>query len=358
MKIILDPVRKVWAKGVAAGVAARATAGGYVGRAGKAVVKLTPQLRLPSFRGTPELPPPESKPVRAPRIVLPTDAEMLIAAAAAWRWWGIALAALLALASVSLAGWVTSLFEQGWLLGTAALAALLALVGGVAVAIYIDVSSFRRFREATNYQLLFVDDVPADKMADQKAALLEVLNHLPIGRERAAFAAQAVIESSDNAHAIDVVERLVVRDLDNNALARVRTGVWHSFGLIAISPTALTDTVLFIWRALRLMREVAAAYGLRPNRLSSLWLLRQVLSDAALITAADLAADALGTVLGDKLAARLSSPLAEGSLASYRMARFGLLAIQRCRPIAFRRDDQLGLYAILRGKKPDTGTTP
>lgn len=302
----------MWAKGVAAGAAAGAAAGGHVGRAGKAVVSLMPTLRLPSFRRTPKLPQPETKPVKAPRIVLLTDAETLIAAAAAWRWWGIALVALLALATVSLAGWVASLFEQGWPLGASALAALLALVGCVATAIYIDVSSFRRFRDATNYQLLFADQVSPDKAAEQKAALIALLTELPISAERVAFAAKAVAGSSDNLHAIDLIERLVVRDLDDVALRRVRTGVWHSFGLIALSPTSVTDTVLFVWRALRLMREVAAAYGLRPNRLSSLWLLRQVLSDAALITAADLATDALGTVLGQTLASRLSSPLAEG----------------------------------------------
>jgi putative membrane protein len=287
-------------------------------------------------------------------MVLPSDAETLLTAAAAWRWWGVALAALLILPAVSLGAWIVGLFGQSWLLGGLAVTALVALLGGAGTAIYLDLSSFRRFREATNYQQLFAEDVPADKADAQRAALIGLLNDLPITAEQAATVTEAVRECPDNAHAIDIVERLVVRDLDNIALVRVRTGVLHSFGLIALSPTSITDTALFVWRALRLMREVAAAYGLRPNRVSSLWLLRQVLSDAALITAADLASDALSTVLGDKLAARLSSPLAEGSLASYRMARFGLLAIQRCRPIALRRDDKLGLFAILRSRSTVT----
>ena len=350
MKATLEPVRKAWARSIAAG----ATAGSQLGRAGKAVAKLAPRPRLLSFKRAPKAgaPTPGAVPVRAPRIVLPVDAETFLAAAAAGRWWGIALLALLGLATVSLAGWVASLFEQGWLLGGAAVAALVALIGGVAAAIYVDVSSFRRFRNATKYQILFADNVAPELAARQRSALIELLNDLPIPAERAAFAAAAVNECTDNAHAIDVVERLIVRKLDYVALRRVRTGVLHSFGLIALSPTSITDTILFVWRALRLVREVASAYGLRPNRLSSLWLLRQVLSDAALITAADLATDALGTVLGEKLAARLSSPWAEGSLASYRMARFGLLAIERCRPIGFRSDDKLGLYTILRSKAP------
>ena len=231
-----------------------------------------------------------------------------------------------------------TLFERGWPLGSAAAVALVVLVGGIAAAIRVELASFRRLREATAYQLLFADDMSPDHVPRQREALLELLTKLPIPASVADAVARKLDGFDDISQAIDLVERDVVRDLDNKALNRLRTAVWHSFGLIALSPTSLTDTALFVWRALRLVREVGTVYGLRPNRLGTFWLLRQVLSDAALITAADLAADALGTVLGEKLASRLSSPLAEGSLASYRMARFGLLAIQRCRPIAFRRD--------------------
>lgn len=182
--------------------------------------------------------------------------------------------------------------------------------------------------------------------------LQRLIRDLPLKdeqRERVGMKIKSL--KNDPSAAIDLVEREVIRGLDRAAIEAVRNGVWHSFGLIALSPTLITDTALFGWRALRLTREVAVIYGLRPSQFGSLWLMRQLMSDAALIKAADLATDALGTVLGEKLAARLSAPLAEGSVASYRMARFGLLAIQRCRPIPFRQDDQLGLYGLLRSKQ-------
>jgi putative membrane protein len=341
------------AKGVSIGLEGGAVAARQVGSAAQRVTR-SGLAMLPKFnRGNPtkKVATQNQRPQRAERVRPLIHADGLLASVVPWRWWALAGAALTLLAGLTFASWIMHLLEQGWVIGGAAIGAAVALVLGVSGALFADIRNLQQLREATRYQQDLVDDAAPETKKGQRQMLLSLVEELTITAEQRAELRKAIADASDESAAIDEVERRAVRDMDLLALSRVRTAVMHSFGLIALSPTSITDTALFIWRALRLVREVAYAYGLRPNRIGSLWLLRQVLSDVALLTAADLATDALGTILGDKLAARLSSPLAEGSLASYRMARFGLLAIQRCRPIAFRKDDQLGLSNILRVRR-------
>jgi putative membrane protein len=266
-----------------------------------------------------------------------------------WRWLGIFAAALFALAGVIAVDWVLGLAQRSIVLGATATSAVLLALFAVGLAVRAEIGAIARLKGHLEIHDFFdeMENRPLSK--DGCAWILEWLNSLPSGQARTEVIER--VSADAPAHQIaDLVEERILRDMDRAAVERIRVAVTHSFGLIALSPTPITDTALFAWRATRLVREVAEIYGLHPSTLGALWLLRQVVSDAALIAAADLATDAIATVLGDKLVARLSSPLAEGSVAAYRMARFGLLAIERCRPVPFRSGDEMGLFAVLKAK--------
>jgi putative membrane protein len=264
----------------------------------------------------------------------------------ALRWLAISAIALAGVGAVLAVDWIVDLYARSATLAAIAAAAIATSIIAAVLAVRSELGSVARLKSHVAIHESFGPPADTPLSPGAMARLRDWLADLPATDARQTMAAElrADLQSGQVA---DLVERHVLREMDRMAVERIRLAVMHSFGLIALSPTPITDTALFAWRATRLVREIAGIYGLRPSAFGAIWLLRQVISDAALIAAADLATDALATLLGDKIAARLSSPIAEGSVAAYRMARFGLLTIERCRPVPFRGGDEMGLRAVL-----------
>ncbi len=267
------------------------------------------------------------------------------------RWIPFAGYAFLGILLLQLSAWLMDLYARSPVLAAGGAVCVFLLIVCLFGAVRIEIESIARLKSAVAYQEKFAEPHDSDNDPQQRLFLRQWLSLIEISSAEKALLEEKIALASTSNLAVDLVEDELLRGLDRIALQKIRDAVAQTFGLVALSPTTLTDTILFLWRALRVVREVAQVYGLRPSYFGSLWLLRQVVSDAALIAAADLMSDAVATVLGDKLVARLSSPLAQGSVAMYRMARFGLLTVQRCRPIPFRQNDQLGLYAVFQPMK-------
>lgn len=139
----------------------------------------------------------------------------------------------------------------------------------------------------------------------------------------------------------------MLANADKEVLSAARRAVRDAFGLVALSPTGLTDTVLFVSRAMRLSREVAEIYGLRPSTASLALLGRRVLKDAGMVTMADAAGDLVTGFLGGSDAGKLSTLAGEGAIGAQRMARFSLLAIEGCRPVRFHPERRPGVRSLL-----------
>ncbi len=136
-------------------------------------------------------------------------------------------------------------------------------------------------------------------------------------------------------------EREVMGDLDRAALDAVSRAVRDSAVGTAASPLAILDALIVLLRALRMVREVAGAYGFRPGGFGALVLLRRVLANASAVAAADLVADLTADVvggLGHKVAGTLSARLGVGVFTAMRMARLGVATMRACRPMPFLRE--------------------
>jgi putative membrane protein len=262
------------------------------------------------------------------------------------RWLALSALALASYFIIRTIDWIVEVFGRSPELGIAAAIAVVTAIGAAIAAVRAEFGSIARLKAHVEIHDAFgtPDDRPLS--SDALESLREWLCSLPQEADSPPIDVR-IAPTVSASEVADLIEEKFLRAMDRAAVDRIRLGVMHAFGLIALSPTPITDTALFAWRAMRLVREIAEIYGLRPSAIGAFWLLRQIIMDAALIATADLAADAIATILGDKIVAKLSSPLAEGSVASYRMARFGLLAIERCRPVPFRETDQLGLFTVL-----------
>lgn len=103
---------------------------------------------------------------------------------------------------------------------------------------------------------------------------------------------------------------------------------------IAAMPSPAFDVMLVGWRGLRLVRQVAALYGVRPGALGALSLLRRTVSSATLVGASALAANAATqAVLSHPLLSHVVGDLAGAGVAARRLVVLARAAAAACDPV-------------------------
>jgi putative membrane protein len=155
-----------------------------------------------------------------------------------------------------------------------------------------------------------------------------------------------VLETMSDRDALDLFRREILLPLDAEAYAAVRRAAqWTAIGVSA-SPIAGLDALIALWRSLRMIRQIAEAYGLRPGPIATLSLARRILTGAAGISVVDVMGDMWAQHLGHRVAGLISAKLAEGVYAAIRVARLGLLAMGACRPVPFAPEDEPSLSRL------------
>jgi putative membrane protein len=120
--------------------------------------------------------------------------------------------------------------------------------------------------------------------------------------------------------------------LETQANALGRAAAVQAFAVTAISPSPGLDALVFAWRGVRLVRQVAALHGLRPGLAGTVALLRRTVFDAAAVAATDIAVDAAArALLSNKLLEQFAGEAAAGALAARRMLRLARVAAEACR---------------------------
>jgi len=152
-------------------------------------------------------------------------------------------------------------------------------------------------------------------------------------------------EWNDIAHAnysdkelLQLYSRKVLTEVDQKAMAEVAKFSTESVVLVALSPVAIIDMFIMLWRNLRLIDKVAGLYGLQLGYWSRIRLVRQVFVNMVYAGASELIADFGTELIGADLLGKLSGRLAQGLGAGMLTARLGIKTIKLCRPIPFEED--------------------
>jgi putative membrane protein len=104
--------------------------------------------------------------------------------------------------------------------------------------------------------------------------------------------------------------------------------------LTAISPGRGLDSLLVLWRQLRLVRSIAVLYGWRPGAAGTFALTRTALTNAALAAGFDeLANFAVQTIPGQAIAVAGGAMAAEALANAALTIRLSRQAVNSCRPI-------------------------
>lgn len=134
---------------------------------------------------------------------------------------------------------------------------------------------------------------------------------------------------------LQLYSRLVLTKVDEKAMREVAKFSTESVVLIALSPVALIDMLIMLWRNLRMINKVAGLYGLKLGYWSRVKLIRQVFVNMVYAGASELITDFGTDMIGADLLGKLSGRLAQGLGAGMLTARLGVKTMQLCRPIPF-----------------------
>lgn len=146
------------------------------------------------------------------------------------------------------------------------------------------------------------------------------------------------LEEYSDAEIMQLYERNILSQVDQKALKEIAKFSSESVVLVALSPIAIIDMLLMLWRNLRMINKISALYGLKLGYWSRIKLIKQVFINMAYAGASELVADLGADLLGVELLGKLSARMAQGLGAGMLTARLGLKAMHLCRPIPFSDD--------------------
>lgn len=266
------------------------------------------------------------------------------------RWLAGAVAALVLVAlGFDTADLLTRAFATSLALG-ALVAILVATAGGAALALLVnELRSLRRLRRIEAMRV-DADRIVADPREGQAADLAGKVAALYAGRADLAPSLarlrDQVTDAHDDAEIVRLLDREVLSPLDRTAYQMVLRASRDTAVATALSPAAVLDLAVVLWRNLKLVREVAALYGARPGYVGSLRLLRRMLANIAVAGVAESAHHVAVEALGGTLVAAVSARMGQGVINGLLTARVGLTAMHLCRPIEFAPADRPSLNRI------------
>jgi putative membrane protein len=146
------------------------------------------------------------------------------------------------------------------------------------------------------------------------------------------------LEEYNDVEIMQLYARNILSQVDQKALKEIAKVSSEVVVSIALSPIAIIDMLLMLWRNLRMVNKIASLYGLKLSYWSRVKLIKQVIINMAYAGASELVTDLGADLLGVELLGKLSARMAQGLGAGMLTARLGLKAMHLCRPIPFTDD--------------------
>lgn len=160
---------------------------------------------------------------------------------------------------------------------------------------------------------------------------------------------QQLEDAHNDREVLQLYGRTVLAEADTRALATVSGHAGDVAVMVAMSYFPAIDMLLVLWRQLKLVEEVSAAYGVDPGYWGRIRLLRKVLRNMALAGAAEVATEVGMEVLGAGVMAKLSAAAAQGVAAGVLTARLGLRTMDACRAIPWEEGERPKLRQVTGG---------
>jgi putative membrane protein len=141
-------------------------------------------------------------------------------------------------------------------------------------------------------------------------------------------------------------EQQVLAPIDKLAIKQVSNNASAASVMIAVSPFALLDMLIVLWRNIRMMNQVSGIYGLHLGYWGRVSLIRKIFHTMLYAGAAEILSDAGNYALSAGITGKISTRVAQGMGAGVLTARIGLKAINESRPMPWISESKPGLSGI------------
>ncbi|WP_448568720.1 YcjF family protein [Thalassotalea ganghwensis] len=185
-------------------------------------------------------------------------------------------------------------------------------------------------------ELVFMEE----KSLDARAMCREIVAQLPCDHESGEsyrWQDESYNDLSDK-EVLTLFSKNVLDVVDQKALDKVSKHASETALLVALSPVAVIDMLIVLWRNIKLINDIAVLYGIKISYWSRIKLIKQTVKNMLFAGASELITDVSTDLVGADMLGKLSGRLAQGVTAGMLTARLGLLAIQTARPLPFHDD--------------------
>lgn len=149
-----------------------------------------------------------------------------------------------------------------------------------------------------------------------------------------------------DAEILRLFELKILSKADATALQCVTKNASASAAMIAVSPFALLDMAIVLWRNFVMLKQVSRAYGIKLSYWGRISLVRQIFKTMLYAGASEIVADAGNYALGAGVTGKLSTRVAQGLGAGVLTTRIGVKAMHACRPLPWIENKPPGLSKL------------
>lgn len=267
-------------------------------------------------------------------------------------WWRLAGFTLLTIVLLSVWQWVV-LLQQSWQ-NSVLHGALLSVISAAVVVLlttvlWRELKLWRRLARNRQWQQSAQRIRHSVQFGEAEPLCRQVAASLPSSPAISAALQQwqdALQPQHSDEEQLQLFEHFVLAELDKQAQQLVYRAATDTSLAVAVSPFALADMLLVLWRSSRLLRELAQLYGGAIGQLRSLVLLKRLLAALLWAGGSELALDMASDVIGSELTAKLSARAGQGVIAGLLVARLGNLAQQQLRPLPAGKTAKVSIKAL------------
>lgn len=177
-------------------------------------------------------------------------------------------------------------------------------------------------------------------------------------RQHTALLQERIRASHDYKAIYTELDESVLCIIDANVHDRIKKASTQAALSTAISPLALLDAGIIIWRSLLLTKEIATLYGFKPGWYACVVLLKRGALNVLFAATSELALELIQESGETVLISQLSSAAAQGAANGILLARLGYGVMEACRPLPLRIKRKSFLKSILQSIKTVVTKSP
>ena len=256
-----------------------------------------------------------------------------------WMWLATSLGLLLVLILLlDTYYWVLEQYHRSFLLGTVFLAVITGITTATAALIWRSYQNIVTLRMITALQQEGQQLMTSQSYGNAIYYINRVA-HLYLDRPTTKLRLEqfylTIKDTYQDQEVCALFSKQIMQEIDQQAHYIITQRSKETALLVMISHVAWLDTLLTLWRNVRMIQEIATLYGGRPSLLSSISLIKDVLQNLIYADVSEIAAEGIAEILGGSMLSIFSTQMAQGLGSSILTARVGLRAMQVCRPLPF-----------------------